>query len=84
MAFELRTTRFGVENPIQWVTFFAGEANEDEPQQQWITGQVHTGGTDMKSIALNQILVLRRARDLLDAEIERLMRRYQEAEQAQQ
>jgi hypothetical protein len=65
------------------INFFAGDAAESEQSNQWISGQVVSDGSSMKSVALNQLTALHRARDLIDSEIARLTRLYQAAEQSQ-
>jgi hypothetical protein len=70
-------------DPVGYVEFFAGDGADAERSEQWITGQVPVGLPTMKSLALLQIVVLQRAQDLLGAEIERLRRLYEAAEQSQ-
>jgi hypothetical protein len=61
------------------MAFFAGDADRAEQSDQWISGVVKSNG---KSLALHQLTVLLRARDLLDGEIERLKHLFDQAEQS--
>jgi len=65
----------------QVASFFLGN-DEAEPSGQWISGQVETRQSGMKSLALNQLSVLHAARELIDAEIERMTGLYEQAEQS--
>lgn len=81
---QLKRTTFQAIDPagnVGLVSFFLGE-NEAQPSGQWISGQVEVSKPAMKSVALHQLLVLHAARDLIDAEIARTTRLYQEAEKS--
>jgi hypothetical protein len=86
MAFELRNTTFHAcepEGKAGMVSFFAGDAADAQQSTLWISGQVESDMQSMKSLALNQLATLYRARDLIDNEIGRLKRLYDRAEQSQ-
>jgi hypothetical protein len=86
MAFELRQVTFRIADArgqAGLVSFVAGDADDAAQSGEWISGQVRSYLPNMKSIALQQIVVLKRARDLVANEIQRLSVLYQEAEQAQ-
>jgi hypothetical protein len=79
MSFELRRMEFLAAGPT---AFFAGDADRAEQSGQWISGVVKSELPNGKSLALHQLTVLLRARDLLDGEIERLKRLFDQAEQS--
>jgi hypothetical protein len=86
MAFELRNMTFQGADPLGragTVSFFAGYGADAQQSKLWIAGQLVSDGPSMRSLALNQLTALHRARDLLDAEIARLTPLYHQAEQAQ-
>ena len=86
MAFELRQMTFRIadaRSQAGLVSFRAGDADDAAQSHEWISGQVQSGLPTMKSIALQQIAALKRARELIADEIQRLSVLYQEAEQAQ-
>jgi hypothetical protein len=79
MAFELRRMEFLSTGPT---AFFAGDADRAEQSDQWISGVVRSELPTGKSLALHQLTVLLRARDLLDGEIERLKGLFDQAQHA--
>lgn len=86
MAIELRRTTFegaDASSTVGHVSFFIGEPGDGERSGQWIEGRVISDAPTMRSLALNQITVLHRARDLIDAEIARLTPIYRKAELSQ-
>lgn len=86
MAIELRSMTFQGSNlagQAGAVSFFVGDGADAPQSKLWIAGQVVSDSPSMKSLALNQLAALHKARDLVDAEITRLTRLYHQAEQAQ-
>jgi hypothetical protein len=79
MAFELRRMEFLATGPT---AFFAGDADNVAQSGQWISGVVISDLPTGKSLALHQLTVLLRARDLLDGEIERLKRLFDQGQQS--
>ncbi|MGA7545427.1 MAG: hypothetical protein WBW08_06315 [Methyloceanibacter sp.] len=79
MVFELRRMEFLATGPT---AFFAGDADGVQQAGQWISGVVKSELPPGKSLALHQLTVLLRARDLLDGEIERLKRHYDQEQQS--
>jgi hypothetical protein len=85
MAFLLRSVRFQTADPLGTagrVSFFAGEDEDPEKSNEWLSGQVISDTPNQKSLALHQIAVLYRVRALIDAEIERLKPLYEQSQQA--
>jgi len=86
MAFELRNMTFQGSNPLGQaglVSFFAGDGADATQSTLWIAGQIASDEQSMKSLALNQLNALHRARDLIDGEIARLTPLYRQAERVQ-
>ena len=83
MAIELRWTKTAANpaaEPVGLVELFVGDAGNAESSQQCISARVSVDDTNVKSLALLQIAALRKARDLLTDESERLGNLYHESE----
>ncbi len=69
--------------PVGVVEIFVGDANAADQSEQWISARVILDDTNVKSLALLQIAAVRKARDLLTDESDRLARLYQASERSQ-
>jgi hypothetical protein len=86
MAFELRTMSFQRADALKTagsVSFFAGTSTDAAQSTLWISGQIESDMPNMKSLALHQLKALGKVRDLIDGEIARLTRLYEQAERSQ-
>ena len=74
-------TTFGDDPPKQ-ATFFLGDGPDAGQSSQWISAQVAVELQPLKSLSLLRIRALHSARDVIDAEIARLTKLYNQAEAA--
>jgi hypothetical protein len=72
-------TAFG-DDPTKQVTFFLGDGPDAAQSSQWISAQAAVELQPLKSLSLLRIRALHSARDLIDAEIGRLTKLYNQAE----
>ena len=85
MPLKLLDVHFHTADPLGMaglVSFALGDNEDVERSNEWVSGQVVSELPNQKSLALHQIKVLMRARDLIDAEIERLKPLYEQSQQA--
>jgi hypothetical protein len=67
---------------VDFIEIFVSDGQTVEQSQQWICARVKVGTPSMKSLALLELAAVRKVRDLLTEESERLSGLYQQAEQA--
>jgi hypothetical protein len=72
-----------VATSVGFVNLFAGDGVDVETSKEWISARVNLDETNVKSLALLQIAAVRKARDLLTDESERLGRLYHESEKSE-
>ena len=86
MPVRLDWTKMAATEPpsgVGFVELFAGDSPEDESPEEWISARVLIDDTNVKSLALLQLAALRKVRDLLTDESDRLGRLYQASERSQ-
>jgi hypothetical protein len=86
MPLKLRWTKMGsndVAVQVGFVDLFAGDGDDAETSREWISARVNIDEPNIKSLALLQIAVVEKARDLLKSESERLSTLYRASEKAQ-
>ncbi len=86
MAVEIRsmtTPGSAAGSPVGYVEIMMGDGPDAERSKEWISARVKLDDTSAKSLALLQIAAVRKVRDLLTDESERLSNLYQGTERSQ-
>jgi hypothetical protein len=86
MGIRIQWTRINandVATSVGFVNLFAGDGVDVETSKEWISARVTLDETSVKSLALLQIAAVRKVRDLLTDESERLGRLYRESDKSQ-
>jgi hypothetical protein len=86
MTIQLRWTKMATNDvgaPLGVVDLFVGDAADSETSKEWISARVKVAQPNILSHALLEIAAVEKARDLLNAESERLSILYRASETAQ-